>query len=150
MSDLSELYQEVILDHNKNPRNFGVLQSHSHHSEGFNPLCGDRFTIYLKLENDKVVDISFAGSGCAISKSSASLMTTLVKGKTIPEINKMVEEFQSLVTANMEQDLDLSKLGKLSVFSGIREFPARIKCASLPWHTLKAAAEGEKNSVSTE
>jgi nitrogen fixation NifU-like protein len=150
MSELNELYQQVILDHNKNPRNYGALKPCTHFSEGFNPLCGDHFDIYAVMDGDTIKDISFEGSGCAISKSSASIMTSLVKGKTKAEAETMIEQFQDLVTMPMDQQPDEDKLGKLAVFAGVREFPARIKCASLAWHTLKAAIEQQPKAISTE
>lgn len=150
MNELNELYQQVILDHNKNPRNFGVLQQHNHSAEGHNPLCGDQIEIYIDLEDGIVKDISFECSGCAISKASASIMTTLLKGKKIEEVKKLFDEFHQLVTCDKDEQFDLESLGKLAVFSGVREFPTRIKCASLAWHTLLAALEKNNQSVSTE
>lgn len=148
MADLRDLYQEVILEHSKAPRNFRRLESGSH-AEGFNPLCGDRFTVFLKLENDIVTDLSFQGSGCAISKASASMMTQAVKGKSKEEAEKLFEIFHKLVTTG-ESNGDVPELGKLEVFSGVSEFPVRVKCATLAWHTLKAALEGKQESISTE
>ncbi|MDQ3813640.1 MAG: SUF system NifU family Fe-S cluster assembly protein [Armatimonadota bacterium] len=150
MSELSELYQEVILDHNKSPRNFGKLQSANVVKEGFNPLCGDHLHIYLRLENDVIQDIKFEGHGCAISKASASIMTTMLKGKTKAEAETLFEQFHDLVTADMDTLPDLDSLGRLAVFAGVREFPARVKCASLAWHTVHAALEGDAKVVSTE
>ena len=150
MNELQELYQQVILDHNKNPRNFGKLEPATHHAEGHNPLCGDNVTVELFLDAAGVIqDIRFSGSGCAISKASASIMTTVLKGKTKAEAEKMFEQFQHLVTADMSEIADLESLGKLAVFAGVKEFPARIKCASLSWHTMTAALHGEE-IVSTE
>jgi nitrogen fixation NifU-like protein len=150
MNELQELYQQVILDHNKNPRNFGKLEPATHHAEGHNPLCGDNVTVELFLDGAGVIqDIRFSGSGCAISKASASIMTTVLKGKTKAEAEKMFEQFQHLVTADMSEIADLESLGKLAVFAGVKEFPARIKCASLSWHTMTAALHGEE-IVSTE
>jgi len=150
MNELQELYQQVILDHNKNPRNFGKLEPATHHAEGHNPLCGDNVTVELFLDGSGVIqDIRFSGSGCAISKASASIMTTVLKGKTKAEAEKMFEQFQHLVTADMSEIADLESLGKLAVFAGVKEFPARIKCASLSWHTMTAALHGEE-IVSTE
>jgi nitrogen fixation NifU-like protein len=146
-SRLQELYQEVILDHNRRPRNFRTIE-HGRHAEGYNPLCGDRVTVYLRVEGDRIQDASFQGSGCAISKASASLMTDSVKGKTIEEAEALFERFHRLITRSADEPAD--DLGKLSVFAGVREFPARIKCASLPWHTLRAAAEARNDVVSTE
>lgn len=150
MSELRELYQEVILDHNKKPRNFRVLDEANHHAEGHNPLCGDNVTVYLDVENDVIKDISFQGSGCAISKASASLMTTVLKGKTLSEAEAAFEQFHKLVTADTDMDVDIEELGKLAVFSGVREFPARVKCASLAWHTVHSALHDEAAPVSTE
>jgi nitrogen fixation NifU-like protein len=139
MSDLSDLYQEVILDHNRRPRNFGALPSPDRQAHGHNPLCGDRLTIYLGLDGDIVRDVRFEGSGCAISKASASLMTEAVKGHTVGEALTTFDRFQAMVTRSMESDLDAEGLGKLEVFAGVREFPMRVKCATLAWHTLKSA-----------
>jgi nitrogen fixation NifU-like protein len=150
MPDLRGLYQEVILDHSKKPRNYRVLEG-ACHAEGYNPLCGDRVTIYLKLENDRISDLSFQGSGCAISTSSASLLTETLKGKTLDEADALFEKFHALVTGetNGDQAEDAS-LGKLAVFSGVAEFPMRVKCATLAWHTLRSALKGEEKPVSTE
>ena len=151
MSDLSDLYQEVILDHNRRPRNFGVLEDVDHQSEGFNPLCGDRVTVYVKL-NDSVVDeISFQGSGCAISMASASIMTESLKGRKLEEIKALFERFRKMVTGNLDsQDLSEPDLGKLVVFEGVSRYPVRVKCATLTWHTLRAALEKRNEVVSTE
>ena len=148
MSDLRELYQDVILEHSKAPRNFRELQSANHKAEGFNPLCGDHFTIYLNLEGDKIQDVSFQGSGCAISKASASMMTQSVKGKSKDEAEKIFARFHELVTGHAGGDAE--SLGKLAVFSGVSEFPVRVKCATLAWHTLQAALEGKQDSITTE
>jgi nitrogen fixation NifU-like protein len=148
MSDLRELYQDVILEHSKTPRNFRELQNANHKAEGFNPLCGDHFTIYLDLEGDKIHDVTFQGSGCAISKASASMMTQSVKGKSKEEAAKLFEQFHSLVTGHANGDSD--SLGKLAVFAGVSEFPVRVKCATLAWHTLQAALEGKQEKISTE
>jgi nitrogen fixation protein NifU and related proteins len=150
MAELRDLYQEVILEHSKAPRNFKKLASANHRAEGFNPLCGDRFTVYLDLEGDMVRDIAFEGSGCAISKASASMMTQSIKGKTIAEAEKIFENFHKFVTTQEHKDGDSAQLGKLAVFSGVAEFPARVKCATLAWHTLQAALEDKQESVSTE
>jgi nitrogen fixation protein NifU and related proteins len=150
MSDLSELYQEVILDHNKRPRNFQVLEGANRAAEGYNPLCGDQITIYLKLEGDVIGDISFQGSGCAISKASASMMTASLKGKTRAEAEALFRKFHGMVTGDHDAAPDPLELGKLAVFSGVSEFPVRVKCASLPWHTLRAALEGTGETVTTE
>jgi nitrogen fixation protein NifU and related proteins len=149
MSDLSELYQEVILDHNRRPRNFRTLEDPTRTQEGYNPLCGDRLTLYVKLEGDVIRDVAFQGVGCAISKASASLMTDALKGKTVGEARALFDRFHEMVTSS--PDLPAPDLGKLSVFAGVREYPTRVKCASLPWHTLKAAVSEEGGGVvSTE
>jgi nitrogen fixation NifU-like protein len=147
MSDLSELYQEVILDHNRRPRNFRALAGASHSAEGYNPLCGDRLTLYLKLTGDTIEDVSFEGSGCAISKASASLMTDAVKGRTKAEAQALFERFHRMVTTPPDQPVE--EMGKLSSLAGVREFPIRVKCASLAWHALKAAFNNERRT-STE
>jgi len=139
MSDLSDLYQEVILDHNKRPRNFHTIDSASHQAEGFNPLCGDRLHLYLKVEDDVVTEVGFQGSGCAISKASASLMTDRVKGRPLAEVHDLFRRFHTMVTTPPEQAVE--DMGKLSALAGVREFPVRVKCASLAWHTLKAALQ---------
>ena len=147
MSDLSDLYQEVILDHNRRPRNFHALAGASHRAEGYNPLCGDRLTLYLKVTGDTIEDVSFQGAGCAISKASASMMTDLLKGKTIAEASALFDRFHRMVTTPPDQGVE--DLGKLSALAGVREFPVRVKCASLAWHTLKAAMADEQRT-STE
>jgi nitrogen fixation NifU-like protein len=147
MADLSELYQEVILDHNKRPRNFRVLENASHHAEGYNPLCGDRLSLYLRIDGEVVTDVGFQGSGCAISKASASLMTDVVKGMPVAGVQALFARFHRMVTT--APDVPVEDLGKLSVLSGVREFPVRVKCASLAWHTLKAALDRE-DITSTE
>ena len=149
MSDLRELYQEVILDHHKKPRNFRSLEG-ARHVEGYNPLCGDKVTIYVKLEGDVVRDVSFQGSGCAISTASASMMTESLKGKTRAEAEALFQSFHDLLTGKTGTGGGASNLGKLEVFSGVREFPVRVKCATLAWHTFHAALEGEDKTVSTE
>ena len=148
MAELRDLYQEVILEHSKAPRNFRRLDV-GQHAEGFNPLCGDRFTVFLKVDNDIVTDVSFQGSGCAISKASASMMTQAIKGKSKEEAERLFEVFHKLVTTG-ESNGDKPELGKLEVFSGVSEFPVRVKCATLAWHTLRAALEGKQESISTE
>jgi nitrogen fixation protein NifU and related proteins len=148
MSDLRELYQEVILDHQKKPRNFRMLEG-ARHVEGFNPLCGDKLTVYVQLDGDVVRDVSFQGSGCAISTASASMMTETLKGKTRAQAEALFQSFHALLTGKTPPD-DGSNLGKLEVFSGVREFPVRVKCATLAWHTFHAALEGENKTVSTE
>ena len=150
MSDLRELYQEVILDHYKRPRNFGPLAEANHHADGHNPLCGDRVTIFVKLGNGVIEDLHFQGSGCAISTASASLMTESLKGKTPEEAERVFMEFHNLVTGDPNDEPEAVNLGKLAVFAGVREFPARIKCASLAWHTLRAALKDESKAVTTE
>ena len=147
--ELRELYQEVILDHNKKPRNFHALPEPAQSSEGYNPLCGDRLTIFLRLENETVRDVSFLGSGCAISKASASMMTSAVKGKTVQEVKGLFEIFHRVVSGQGSAE-DLEKLGSLKSLAGVSEFPARVKCASLAWHTLKAGLEGQSAPVKTE
>jgi len=149
MSELSELYQQVILDHNKKPRNFRKIEVPTHTAEGHNPLCGDQLTIYLDVENNEVRDVSFEGSGCAISKASASMMTQAVKGKTRHQVEELFKEFHEMVTADSDQSESDSGLGNLRIFAGVREFPVRVKCATLPWHTLHAALN-KRESVSTE
>ncbi|HLJ96647.1 MAG TPA: SUF system NifU family Fe-S cluster assembly protein [Gemmataceae bacterium] len=147
MSDLRELYQEVILDHHKKPRNFRILEG-ARHVEGFNPLCGDKVTVYVQLDGNRVRDVSFQGTGCAISTASASMMTESLKGKTRAEAEAIFQAFHDLLTGKSNGN-DLN-LGKLEVFSGVREFPVRVKCATLAWHTFHAALEGEDKMVSTE
>jgi nitrogen fixation protein NifU and related proteins len=147
MSDLSDLYQEVILDHNRRPRNFRRIDRPSHEAEGYNPLCGDRLTVFLTVDDGRIADVAFEGSGCAISKASASLMTDRVKGCTVPEAQDLFVRFQRMVTT--PPDREVEDLGKLSALAGVREFPIRVKCASLAWHTLKAALE-QTQRVSTE
>jgi nitrogen fixation NifU-like protein len=147
MSDLNDLYQEVILDHNRRPRNFRRLERPSHHAEGFNPLCGDRIVLDVQLDGDRIADVAFEGSGCAISKASASLMTDRLKGCTVSEARDLFERFQRMVTSAIDQPLD--DMGKLSALGGVREFPVRVKCASLAWHTLKAALDRQE-TITTE
>ncbi|PYY07565.1 MAG: SUF system NifU family Fe-S cluster assembly protein [Acidobacteria bacterium] len=148
MSDLRELYQDVILEHSKAPRNYRELPLANHKAEGYNPLCGDHFTLYVDLDGDRVRDISFQGSGCAISKASASMLTQMVKGKTKAEAQELFDKFLQLVKG--EGNGNQAELGKLAVFSGVCEFPVRVKCATLVWHTLRAALEGKQQAVSTE
>ncbi len=147
MSDLRELYQQLILDHNKNPRNFQVLDSATRSAQGHNPLCGDKVQIYLQIDNDRITDISFQGSGCAISKASASLMTDAIKGKTLNEVEEQFRKFHTMLT-DPTNTPDLDQMGKLAVFSGVRDYPARVKCATLSWHTLKAAIENAQTPLS--
>ena len=148
-SELSDLYQEVVLDHGKRPRNFGPLEGATHHAEGLNPLCGDHFTVYAKVDGGVVREAKFEGSGCAISKASASVMTGVVKGKSREEIERIFERFHRLVTEGPAAG-DEEDLGKLAVFGGVHDYPTRVKCASLAWHALRAALGGAKEPVSTE
>jgi nitrogen fixation NifU-like protein len=152
MSDLRELYQEVILDHSKRPRNFHEMPGANRKAEGFNPLCGDKATVFVRLEGDRVEDLSFVGKGCSISTASASMMTESLKGKTREEAEALFQRFHALVTAAPDagQSHTAPELGKLAAFSGVSEFPVRVKCASLPWHTLRAALEGQAEPVKTE
>ena len=150
MDDLRELYQDIILDHNRNPRNFRVMEDANRVVDAYNPLCGDKYTIYLKLDGDVITDISFTGSGCAISKSSASVMSSVLKGMRAPEADATFEQFHTLVTKGIQGDQDIESFGKLAAFSGISEFPARVKCAILAWHTMKSALHSDAKSVSTE
>lgn len=147
--DLRDLYQEVIFDHNRNPRNFRVMENADRKVEGFNPLCGDRLTLYLKMDGDTITDASFQGSGCAISTASVSLMTEIVKGKTEQEAEDLFKKFHEMTTGKAEQ-INLEAVGKLAVLAGVREYPARVKCATLAWHTLDAALKNEQKSISTE
>jgi nitrogen fixation NifU-like protein len=148
-SDVRELYQQVIVDHSKRPRNLRPLEGANRKVEGYNPLCGDKVTIYVKLENGVIADISFEGSGCAISTASASLLTESLKGKTLAEAEALFESFHNLLTG-LEPAAEAPKLGKLVVFSGVCDYPTRVKCATLAWHTLHAALSGEGEKVSTE
>jgi nitrogen fixation NifU-like protein len=150
MADLRELYQQTILDHNRSPRNYRKLDNATKTSEGLNPLCGDHITVYLRLENGVIQDVTFQGSGCAISKASASIMSSMMKGKTAAEAEELFHKFHALVTEESGAPEDLESLGKLAVFAGVREFPARVKCASLAWHTLHAALHEEDQVVATE
>ena len=149
-SELDELYQEIILDHNRRPHNLGKLDQPTHTAEGFHPLCGDELTLYLEVVENRVQNVSFEGQGCAISRASASLMTQRVKGKTVNEAQKILSEICTLLGSEREPTaIELEEMGDLAALSGVRKFPARIKCATLPWHTLKAALQG-KNSISIE
>ncbi len=151
MSEYNELYQQVILEHNKKPRNFAVLDSANHYALGKNPLCGDQFAVYVDVAEDGTIrDIRFQGSGCAISKASASMMTMNVKGKSQQEAQQLAEEFNQMVTGKLDPKKEESHLGKLSIFSGVQEYPVRVKCATLAWHTLEAALSGETQEVTTE
>ena len=150
MDDLKELYQQVILDHNKHPQNYGRLENANRTAEGYNPLCGDRVQLFLQVEDGVIQDIRFLGSGCAISKASASVMTTELKGRTIAEAEELFKRFQSLITSDIHHAVDAKDFGKLAVFSGVREFPMRIKCAGLSWHAMMSALHQSGKAVSTE
>ena len=153
MSEVNELYQQLILEHNKSPRNFKKLDSATHDADGYNPLCGDHYHVWVKVHEGKITDIGFQGSGCAISKSSASMMTSAVKGVTVREAKEMFEKFHSVIMTKIGDvipDEKVEELGSLGALVGVREFPARIKCASLAWHTLNAALTQKEKSVSTE
>jgi nitrogen fixation NifU-like protein len=149
MSELSDLYQEVILEHNKNPRNFREIETADRKAVGNNPLCGDALQVFVEIDADTIKDVSFKGSGCAISKASASMMTEAVKGKSLDQALILFDEFHRMVLGELDVETDDNHLGKLRVFAGVLEFPARVKCASLSWHTLKAALKGEEE-ISTE
>ena len=149
MSDLRDLYQEVILDHNRHPHNFGELDGADRHADGYNPLCGDRLAVYVNLDGETISEVGFLGSGCAISKASASLMTDAVKGRTLDEAHRLFEQFLRLVTED-DALVDEALVGKLAVFAGVRDYPTRVKCASLAWHTLRAAVEDRHEVVTTE
>lgn len=146
--ELRELYQEIILDHNKSPRNFKKPDSANREAEGFNPLCGDHYTIFLTVDGDQVREFGFTGTGCAISKASASVMGQLIKGKSAEEAKQLFEQFRAMVTGEKGGGVD--ELGKMAAFAGVSEFPARVKCAILPWHTMASALEGKDAPVSTE
>jgi nitrogen fixation protein NifU and related proteins len=151
MLDLRDLYQEVIVDHNRSPRNFGKMDNADRTAEGYNPLCGDRLNLYLKLENDQISDVRFDGSGCAISVASASLMTDTLKGKTLSEAEKIFNDFHRLITGEQPQNLNQAEhLGKLTALLGVKAYPTRVKCATLCWHTLHSALEGKQTAVTTE
>lgn len=147
--DLKDLYRDVIVDHNRNPRNFRPMPDADAHAEGFNPLCGDRLTLYVKLDGETIRDVAFQGSGCAISVASASLLTESVKGRTVAEAERLFASMHELLTRD-DSTVDVASLGKLGALSGVREFPARVKCASLCWHTLDAALHRDAEPVSTE
>jgi nitrogen fixation NifU-like protein len=147
--DLRDLYQEVIFDHNRNPRNFRIMENADRKVEGFNPLCGDRLTLFLKLNGDVIEDASFQGSGCAISTASVSLMTEIIKGKTQAEAEQLFETFHKMTTGK-DEEIQLEAVGKLAVLAGVRDYPARVKCATLAWHTLDAAIKNQQQSISTE
>ncbi len=150
MDDLRDLYQEVLLDHHKHPRNRGKLEDASHRAEGYNPLCGDKVTIYLLLRSDVIEKIAFEGTGCAICTASCSVMTEVLKGKKEAEAERLFGEFHELVTSNPESGIDAAGLGKLAIFAGVREFPMRVKCATLAWHTMRAALKAPGGTVTTE
>jgi nitrogen fixation NifU-like protein len=150
MSALRELYQEVILDHNKSPRNFRAMPDANRKVEGYNPLCGDHYTVFLRMQGDVIADVSFEGSGCAISKASASVMSSMVKGKSKDEVETLFDDFHNLVTGKLDGEGNLDTLGRLAAFGGVAEFPARVKCATLAWHTLKAALDSNEMVVTTE
>ena len=149
MSDMRQLYQEVILDHNRKPRNFGAILDANRHAEGHNPLCGDHIKLSMNVLEDKIETIAFEGEGCAICKASASMMTSAVKGKSVQDAEIMVDEFRGMATGTLDIDMEKNQLGKLKVFAGVRDLPSRVKCAILPWHTLHAALHAE-DAVSTE
>lgn len=148
--ELRELYQQVILDHNKSPRNFKIIEAHNHFAEGYNPLCGDKIDVYALIEDGIVKDISFQGSGCAISKASASIMSSLIKGKPVAEAEMLFEKFHDLITGKVDSKNALEELGKLAVFAGVKDFPTRVKCASLAWHTMQSAIKNESSSITIE
>ncbi len=150
MGEIEDLYQDLILDHSRTPRNFKKLEKYTQSAEGFNPLCGDKVTIYTQCEGDVLKEVSFQGSGCAISKASASILTTVIKNKKLDEIKNLFEKFHHMVTEGSGSQEDFKDLGKLSAFAGVKEFPIRVKCATLPWHTLKAALESKREVISTE
>lgn len=147
MSELSDLYQEVILEHNKKPRNFRKLENANRSAQGFNPLCGDQLNVYLHVEDDQVKEVSFEGSGCAISKASASMMTQAVKGKSKLEAEALFNEFHRMAMGELDEENEPNNLGKLTIFAGVRDYPARVKCATLSWHTMRAALEGEETAT---
>lgn len=147
--ELRDLYQEVIFDHNRNPRNFRVMTDSDRKVEGFNPLCGDRLVLFLKLHNNKIIDASFQGTGCAISTASVSLMTDIIKGKSEQEAAELFKQFH-VMTTGKDNNIDLATLGKLAVLAGVKQYPARVKCATLAWHTLDAALQNKEKSISTE
>ncbi len=149
-NELKELYQQVILDHNKSPRNFGKLDSANHDAEGYNPLCGDKVNVYIEMDGNVIKDISFQSSGCAISRASSSLMSSAVKGKTREEAENIFNHFHNLVLGNADAEKSSEELGKLVVFAGLKDFPSRVKCASLPWHTMMNALREDDKKVSTE
>lgn len=149
MDELRELYQEIILDHNRNPKNFKKLSAATHTAEGYNPLCGDKINLYFEVEDGRIKDVGFEGSGCAISKASASVMTTILKGKTVDEARALFGKFHKMLTSD-DSNVDFAELGKLAVFAGVKEFPTRVKCAALAWHTMLAALTEKEDVVTTE
>ena len=150
LDQIRDLYQEVVFDHNRNPRNFRVMADANRTIEGFNPLCGDRITLYVKVSHGLIEDVSFQGAGCAISTASASLMTEIVKGQTEAEAEKLFETFHRMTTGKNGDDINLEEIGKLAVLSGVRAYPARVKCATLAWHSLQAALKNEGHAISTD
>ena len=150
MSDLEELYQEIIMEHSRNPRNFHALENADTHANGFNPFCGDSITLYLNVVGDVITGVGFQGSGCAISKASASLMTDQILGKTQAEAEGIFETFRNMLTIQSKSEFDIEDLGDLEVFGGVARFPTRVKCATLAWHTLRAAIRGETKMVLTQ
>ncbi len=150
MADLQALYQEIILDHNKNPRNFRVLPDADRVVDAYNPLCGDHYTLYVRLDGDRIADVTFQGSGCAISKASASVMSTVLKGKSIADAQKIFEVFHQLVRGEFKGERDLEHLGKIAAFAGVSEFPTRVKCAILAWHAVRGAVSANEQTVTTE
>lgn len=151
MLDMKDLYQEVIIDHNRSPHNFGKMEDADRITEGFNPLCGDRLNLFMKVDDDRITDISFDGTGCAISVASASLMTDALKGKTLSEAETVFNTFHNLITEDKPQDAQrIEQLGKLAVLLGVRDYPTRVKCATLCWHALHSAINGNETSVTTE
>jgi nitrogen fixation NifU-like protein len=150
MDELRDLYQEVLLDHHKHPRNYGKLDGANRRAQGYNPLCGDKVTVYLVLRDDIIENIAFEGSGCAICTASSSVMTELLKGKTLADAEALFGKFHDLVTSDPDSDVDAKTLGKLAIFAGVREFPLRIKCAILAWHTMRAALKASDETVTTE
>jgi len=149
MSDLRELYQQVILDHNKSPRNFKKLESANRTAEGYNPLCGDHYTLFVEMDGEVIRDVGFQGSGCAISKASASIMSLTLKGKTKSEAESLFDQFHKMVMGEVDS-ADAEKMGRMAAFSGVHDFPTRIKCASLAWHTMNSILEGSESVVTTE
>ena len=148
--DLRDLYQEMMLDHYKKPRNYGEPDHHNRHAEGYNPLCGDRITVFLQIDGDTITDVRFEGAGCAICMASTSVMTELLKGRGLGEVEATFGKFHGLVTARPGDPFDADEFGKLAIFSGVREYPIRVKCATLPWHTLQAALASNDETVTTE